>query len=658
MIALLLNLAWGLVVLLSFVALGRPMARVLRTTGSWDISMAAGWGMAGMVALGGWLNLLGLARASVLMALVLSVIALGLLYEGRKFLGSVEHAPAPPEESPERGKWIWVVLLAILITIKYVTSLGLRFMRNDDQPAYLLQLSRMLQTGSIGRDPFSMRQLLSLNGQTFLLGLVGSVSPLKYAFLLDPGICWIMIAGLAWFFVRRDLGASIRYSCLSSGLVLMVNVPEDVGLNLGGDLTATALYLTLFRMAFGSCGDKGSLNRGSLVLLACTVAALCALKMTFLMYAILFLVSWYGLRMPHSPRLALAREFSLVGLVVCALLLPWMWQQYRSGGTPLYPFLGTGYLQAELLGDPFRRKAMAVLCLFGTPAVGLVILGLVLLVYEPWENRCRWRIFFASLFSILIGSSLLVFQIVNPKAVRYMYPVVYAGLIPLGLYGFFSRWYSRAGKGLALCLAIFVAAHWENLYTSMGGLRDFLRAGPYGFLVKDQVVQRLRNAQASIPPGKRILAGLQDGYLLDLARNPTWSLDNPGIASPPPGLPITTDSAALRDVLMARTTELPPHSPSSLTLDYLRRVGIDFLVFQRGPGENSPWYLRWRGTLGNDSTWYLRKREPIFRSWAVPDRAIRVYAWLVHDQLLELMSKCPKPYDDGDLVVLDLRNEQ
>ena len=113
------------------------------------------------------------------------------------------------------------MLLAALITIKYATSLGLHFNRNDDQPAYLLQLSRMLQTGSIGRDPFSLRQLLSLNGQTFLLGLVGSVSPLKYAFLLDPGICWIMIAGLTWFFVRRDLGGSIRDSCLATGLVLM-----------------------------------------------------------------------------------------------------------------------------------------------------------------------------------------------------------------------------------------------------------------------------------------------------------------------------------------------------------------------------------------------------------------------------------------------------
>jgi hypothetical protein len=248
--------------------------------------MAAGWGMAGMVALGGWLNLLGLARASVLMALVLSVSALGLLYEGRKFLGSVEHAPAPPEESPERGKWIWLVLLAVLITIKYATSLRWHFNRNDDQPAYLFRLSRMLQTGSIGRDPFSLRQLTTLSGLTFLLGLVGSVQPLKYSHLLDPGICWIMIAGLTWFFVRRDLAGSIRDSCLATGLLLMPEISNfcRIPFNLGGNLTGTVLYLTLLRVAFWSCGDKGSLNQGSLLLLTCTVAALCALKPTFLMF--------------------------------------------------------------------------------------------------------------------------------------------------------------------------------------------------------------------------------------------------------------------------------------------------------------------------------------------------------------------------------------
>ena len=538
-------------------------------------------------------------------------------------------------------------MLALLITIKYATSLGSHFNINDDQPAYLLQLSRMLQTGSIGRDPFSLRQLLSLNGQTFLLGLVGSVSPLKYAFLLDPGICWIMIAGLTWFFVRRDLGGSIRDSCVATGLVLMSGFHFQ--LNLGGNLTGAVLYLTLFRIAYRGCGDEGILNGRSLLLLACTVAALCALKMTFLMYGVLFLVSWYGSRMLSSPRFTVVRELSLIGLVTLALLLPWMWQQYRSGGTPLYPFLGKGSHQSspslELVGDSVTNKAKFALYYAAAPAEAMpVIFGLFFLACEPWEDRCRWRIFFASLFSILIISLTLAFQLVSEAVSRYIHPVVYAGLIPLGLYGFFRRRSSNAGTGLALCLAMFVGARWENLHTSMMRLDDFRCTGPYGFLFRDEVVQRIRKAQATIPPGKRILASVEDGYLLDLARNPTWSLDLLGMASPPPGLPITTDPAAVQDFILHRTTALPAPCPSRQVLDYLGHVGIDFLLFQRG----------------NGSTWYLRSQHE--RSWGMQftftDRVIHANAKLVHTQLLELMSKCPKLYDDGDMVVLDLRNEQ
>jgi hypothetical protein len=633
MIAALLNLVWGLVVLLSFVALGRIMARVVRPAGSWDLSMAAAWGMAGMVALGAWLNLLGVAQASVLMALVLTVIAVDLLYEGRKFLRIAENPPTPPGGPTERGKWFWLVLLALLITFKYATSLGWHFNPYDDQPAYMVELSRLLQTGSIGRDPFNYRQMLSLNGQTFLLGLVGSVSPLKYGLLLDPGICWIMIAGLTWSFIRRDLGGSIRDSCLATGLVLMVKIAP--GSNLGGNLTGTVLYLTMFRMAYGSCGDEGRLNRGSFFLLACTVAALCALKTTFLFYAILFLVSWYGLRMLHSHRLALVRELSLVGLLTFALLLPWMWQQYLSSGTPLYPLLGHGYHQsgngAAQFGDSVKDKAMAVIDFLPTREAAPLIFGLLLLACDPWEDRWRWRVFFASTFSILIGSLVLSFLFVSSSTYRYVHPVHYAGLIPLGLYGLFLRRSSMAGTGLALCLAIFVGTQWEDLRLSAANFRDFLRAGSYGFLVRDQDVQQIRSAQALIPQGKQILSYVHDGYVLDLARNPTWILDYPGMVSPPPGLPVTTDPAAFRGFIMQRTTAFPSPSTSRQMRDYLRHIGIDFLLLQRG---------RWDRQGIPD--------HPFF------ERVACLNMRLVQAQLLELMSKCQKRYDDGAIVALDL----
>ena len=67
---LLLSLGWGLIVLLSFACLGRTIARVLAPGARRDLALETGWGMAGMVALGGWLNLLGLATAQSLRGLV------------------------------------------------------------------------------------------------------------------------------------------------------------------------------------------------------------------------------------------------------------------------------------------------------------------------------------------------------------------------------------------------------------------------------------------------------------------------------------------------------------------------------------------------------------------------------------------------------------
>ena len=87
-------------------------------------------------------------------------------------------------------------------------SLNYFFSAADDLPSYLFQVSRLLQNGSIGQDPFSCRQLLSLNGQTFLLGLLGAGAPLQFSYLLDPGICWLILGGLTWSLLRRDLRVS------------------------------------------------------------------------------------------------------------------------------------------------------------------------------------------------------------------------------------------------------------------------------------------------------------------------------------------------------------------------------------------------------------------------------------------------------------------
>ena len=410
-----LNMGWGLVVLLGFVCLGRIMARLAHPNGDWGVAMAAGWGMAGMVALGGWMTLLGLARPPFLIGLVVAVILLDLLYEGRRFFSSEPRPPVVPREPTGRASWIWLVVFLGVVAVKYEISVVNTFSIYDDTVAYLLELARMLQTGSQGPDPFSERLMLALNGQTFLLGLVCAVSPYHYAFLLDPGVCEIMIAGLIWFFVRRDLGGSVRETSIAAALVVMITVPDTS--NLGGNMTGTVLYLTLLWTACWGCREKGHLNLGATLLLACTAAALCAIKTTFLTYTAMFLAFWYASRLWHSRRLSIVREMCLVGLVTLALLAPWMWQQYRSSGTPLYPMLGTGYHAgtggSPIFGESLKSKLYQMgVFVFEIPAAPF-FLAVALMACEVWEDRCRWRLFTAAAFSAMLASLLLAFQIAN-----------------------------------------------------------------------------------------------------------------------------------------------------------------------------------------------------------------------------------------------------
>lgn len=62
MITLLAALAWSLVILLSFIGLGQILARLLVPESRVDPFLAAGWGLAGMIAIGGLLNIAGIAK--------------------------------------------------------------------------------------------------------------------------------------------------------------------------------------------------------------------------------------------------------------------------------------------------------------------------------------------------------------------------------------------------------------------------------------------------------------------------------------------------------------------------------------------------------------------------------------------------------------------
>jgi hypothetical protein len=632
-----------LIVFQSFAAMGRHIARALGSSHRREVALPAAWGLAAMTLLGGLLNLFGLARPSVLMVLVVAVVVLDLLWEWRAAtrMGTPRSAPGPaaPAASPERWGWLWIVPLVGLLGIKYLSSLAVAFSPTDDRPAYLVQVARMLQTGSIGIDPFSIRQLSSLGGSTFLVSLICSVAPLSYAYLFDPGICSIILAALTWSIIRRDLGGSPAESCLLTAMVLMADVPY---LNITGYLAAAVLFLALIRTAYLTCGEGGHRQREGPILLALTGAGLVALKTTCIPFVALFFVTWCGLRLLRSRGLEPVREVCLIGLIASVLILPWMWQQYVSGGTPLYPFLGKGYeVKGPGLGAsdaPLEEKAKAFLYHLSFAPIVAAIVAMILLTSLPFRDRtARWRVLFAALSTATLGSLAMTFHVATETTFRYSQPILYAAMIATGLHGYFGARETRVGLGLALCLAVFVGSLWVNLHHKMAWVREVVRAGRPSTLPEPGEERRLREAQSAIPEGRTVAVGLQDAFLLDFTRNRIFNLDTMGMASPPPGLPITADPMGLRDFLAHRTTAFPPPAQSDQVLKYLRGVGVEYVMFQRG--EDSTWIT---GTEIREKPYWIRLA-----------RALMI---LVFRELKGLIPYCKMIYDDGDLTVLDLNS--
>lgn len=641
MFTLLRSLVWGLIVFQSFAATGRIVARLLGSPHRREVGLPACWGLATMTLLGGIFNLAGIARPPALIVLVLATIIVDALWDWRAAIGIGAAAPTPDGDTsaapPTRWAGLWIIPLVGLVGLKYLASLAVAFNAPDDQPAYLLHVARMLETGSIGIDPFGGRQLMSLNGATFLVALLCSVAPLAHVFLLDPGICWIILAAMTWSMVRRDMGGSPAEACLLTAMVLMADIPF---INVTGYLASSVLFLGLIRVACLASDPTAGRPVASSVLMAITIAALFALKSTCIFFVGLFLMIWYGLRLLRSFDAATVREICLIGVVSSTLMIPWMWQQYRSGGTPLYPFLGKGYYVSgpglSPYGDSLTAKTKSLIYALSHAPIVSAMFATALLIVRPFPDAAgRWRVLTAALLGSVFGLAFLAFYTVTNALERYSYGFLYAGLIAAGLQGYFSPRERRERLGFALCLAIFVGAQWTNLHTKMAMVVDVARRGRHVTLHEDGEDRRLREAQATVAAGKTILVCLQDPFLLDFARNPILHLDQAGTVGPPPGFPVTDDAAGLRDFLRQRTKRLPAPVSSERLLRYLRDVGIEYLMFQRG----------------DETTWYTTIAIPPKPYWV---RIIQTLATLALDEMKGLIPLCKTLYDDGDLVVLDL----
>jgi len=164
-----------------------------------------------------------------------------------------------------------------------------------------------------------------------------------------------------------------------------------------------------------------------------------------------------------------------------------------------------------------------------------------------------------------------------------------------------------------------LAGRWEETRLRQ---RDFIHDTIQGLRLVSPITREDRTqiaaAQMAVPKGEAILAWVTKPFLFDFKRKRVFVIDDPGFASPPPGLPVCGSDDEVVAYLLSQSIRYVIHS-------YAAQDSLGPQVYQR----------------------MMRTNQPFLQAVA---RQARVF----HDTLVRLVGKKHALYDDGNVVVLDL----
>jgi len=160
------------------------------------------------------------------------------------------------------------------------------------------------------------------------------------------------------------------------------------------------------------------------------------------------------------------------------------------------------------------------------------------------------------------ASTVLAFSIYAPDETtvpRYVQPLMFPAAVAILMTAASSnvgRW-----KTVALIMLLCVIDLPERVFALQDLYEGFRprKVEKSGKEFTAQTILDHRMAQELVPEGKRILVCSNTPFVFDFRRNPIWIIDFPHAASPPPGLPY----------------QRPPEA----TKQYLRALGVDYLIF-------------------------------------------------------------------------------
>lgn len=506
---------WSLLVLTAFAGWGSLVKHLVAREQRVDLGLRVAWGASAACAIGGTLMVVAAMTRTAALALVDLglILALAELFrEQRALRGALAFAGRFARREPKLA----VVALALsgLVALAYLGGVANWHVNPyDDDIAYTPFVHRLLGTGTF-IEPFSIRRLSALGGQTFFIALVSIRASALQVLTFDRSMSILMIALL--LVGHRDQGRRVSPLFLAIATVFVITTP-CMAINSASSYSGVAFFLALYRtLAWVERAPRAPWKNA--VVLALVSAALCTLRQSYLpIPAVMLAASYAGVVFDTRRLNAVAREALLVAGLTLVALLPWFFVSWQSNRTFLYPLIaGNSNPAMAMRGASTNLTSELVLMLttvqegLKVTALGAILFG-VAFVREGRGRRPLGTFIAANVF----GFVMLVHGLTAsdaPNVGRYAFAGVVAMVLAILLVAGTRRDVLRETRSKVFyalvlygSLDALVSARATTTATFRGAIRNVASAyisRPRSENTPPEAAL-YTNLQASVPPGSR-----------------------------------------------------------------------------------------------------------------------------------------------------------
>jgi hypothetical protein len=570
---------WDLSVGVGIFGFGLTATRLLRLQRA-PLAVAGTLGISLWITAGAYLNILHVLRPAVFIVMTAIGVVLTLfelLTLRKRALPSTSSAqPHPPLSL--LAKLLLGAAIAVIGTLAIGAARPLAWSVDDIQ-GYAAMAVKAAQTHALQPDPFCERRVQAgVGGGNFLDTMMFATGDLRAMHFIDSSFGLILYALGLWAIGRRwkvpPAGIAFALLCLPFASLLKVNLTIVY-------LSAAAFFAALLLLSDTpptADSQPATLSPGHILALGIIVGASCTTKSPNIVFFVPFLFAAALLYKLLEPRARTVAPTILALLVAVAVFLPWSIPNKTIAGTYLYPLLGLGIHASAYHFIPTPSQLGTWPLVFAVTVADIVLLALGTLV--AWKLTRSWHPAARSAAIAYLAVSLLAIPITvhglgGQSADRYTAPFLIPALllsllIVLGAPGSAPGLWRRIGIATQVAAALYIF-----LYVESSG-REFrnLKAVAYqavgvsteqpSYMTSLSAAQLRQSfdyaarVQASIPAGAVALSVTQLEFPFDFRRNTIDIADWPGMASPPPGLPLRSDAAT--------------------QLQFLRSAGVQYII--------------------------------------------------------------------------------